>query len=442
MIRDNKVVVVVIDALGVDTLKNYMGWTGRYFPRGLLSRMGISKILYGYSLDSTSGMAEDSFHSLLTQRSKTPSSVMGHREMVGINNQTPYKLFPDGFPQDYLDTVAKKLMENGLRNPLRTDGKIDFIFNQICGGTKAIEMNYNEHERTGFPIVYASMCDPLIQIAVNRKIWNKDESDMMAEVAFELAEEHNLLMERAISRPYENTGDKRIRRNDERHDRVIPITQRTLIDLLVDREFYTSGIGKIPDLVPGRWTSEIGASQVKIKDEIFVKHLEDVEETGIKGSNAACLQALYNELNNNQGGFYFVNLVDTDSNYGHTCKERVNGKLVCNGAIDELIRIDKSLEYIFNSSAMQRGDILIVTADHGMQWNDKEQYGYHSIEPLPLMVNMKGRNTGGVSLMSKSTLASVGYIVAEEAGGFHCGQEFEDMCKARKLINWYDDFLR
>ena len=99
---------------------------------------------------------------------------------------------------------------------------------------------------------------------------------------------------------------------------------------------------------------------------------------------------------------------------------------------------------------LNEGDVLILTADHGMQ--HRADYGYHNKEPLPLIVEKIGcppplakdcgflmipRMAGcdlklsGIKTGKEKTLAEIGYMAAR---AFGCEEEYSRKCGRQALF--------
>jgi phosphopentomutase len=389
-------VILVIDAVGIKTLeyliKNYPGKVK--FP--LLSKIGLKELINKELHSKIIGKSQLNLNFKafkLNQLSLTADSLIGHREMVGVVDKNIYNLFPNGFPKDYLNKLEKAV------------GRKTF-FNQMAGGIEAIEKNYERHEKTGDLIVYASKCDPLIQIAMNEEIIPLEEQKFIVETAFKIAMEMNIPITRAIARSYIRRG-KEIIRTPNRYDAVLPLKSKTLIDIMNEKHIWTVAVGKTSDLVNTKYFEKI-----KLNKEVFIDPSLKLKFTHPqkKDTNPFNIQGTINALNSKKviyrpyGTFIFTNLVDTDSLYGHTRDIR--------GAIRSIEETDRDIEKIIN--IMDDEDILIITADHGME--HREDYGYHSKEELFLFLVSKRYDLSKITELKYNGLIAVGEIISKYFG--------------------------
>lgn len=394
MFEQKTAVIIVLDAVGLATIEYLLSKYDKpvHFPN--LVRLGLGRIIDPKFRDRIGGNPDPEGYAVrLEQASASADSVIGHREMMGIVDPRTFNLFPDGFPADYL-----KELENRI-------GRKTF-FNKMAGGMEAIEINAEHHEKTGEIIVYASKCDPLIQIAMNEAVVPVAEQHKIADTAFDLAMSMNIPITRAIARAYIKTKDGEIVRTANRHDAVLPMEKKTLVDTLYQHNVWTVAVGKTADLVNTKYHDKI-----KITEREFIDPALGIKfvHPKAKDTNPFSVQGTVNAINASKavyrpkGTFIFSNFVDADSLYGHT--RDVEGSLKC---IEEA---DRNLPLIENT--LEQDDLLIITADHGMA--HKPDYGYHSKEALPFLVKRigYGNNLGGINPGKGKTLGDAGYIVSQ-----------------------------
>ncbi|HCC48389.1 MAG TPA: hypothetical protein DEQ38_09795 [Elusimicrobia bacterium] len=394
--KQKTALLLVIDAVGLSTLEYLLSKYPGKVKLPNLSRLGLGDIVLPEYRDRLGKSAGKAYAARVSQVSATADSLVGHREMMGVVDRRTYDLFDDGFSKDYLSRLEKRI------------GRKTF-FNKMAGGMEAIELNAAEHERTGKPIAYASKCDPLIQLAMNEAVISVPEQHKIADTAFTLAMEMGIPITRAIARSYIKNSAGEIIRTSNRHDAVLPIGQDTLVDILHAKAVWTVAVGKTSDLVNTAYHAK-----VKLNKEIFIDpslglrfvhpKKKDTNPFSIQGTINA-LQAAHT-VYRPKGTFIFTNLVDTDSVYGHTREVE--------GALKSLEEIDRCLPLIERNLAP--GDLLGITADHGML--HREDYGYHNNEPLPFIAAVKGgdKKLGGLKTKALPGLLDIGNVFAQYFG--------------------------
>lgn len=389
--------LMVIDAMGLSTLEYLLSRYKGKVSLPNLCRLGLGELLSPESRKRLGGkFAGRSYAAAVSQVSATADSLVGHREMMGVTDKRTYDLFENGFNREYIAELEKRI------------GRKTF-FNKMAGGMEAIELNAAEHERTGKPIVYASKCDPLIQLAMNEDVIPVAEQHHIADTAFALGMEMGIPITRAIARSYVKNAQGEIIRTSNRHDAVLPIEQDTLVDILRDASVWTVAVGKTSDLVNTAYHAKI-----KLNREIYIDPAlglrfvhpkkKDTNPFSIQGTINA-LQAAH-AVYRPKGTFIFTNLVDTDSVYGHTRD--------IEGGLRSLEEIDRCLPLIEKN--LSAGDLMCITADHGML--HREDYGYHNNEPLPCLAVRKGSGAdlGGLNTGRLPGLLDIGNLVAQYFG--------------------------
>ncbi len=394
--KQNAALLFVIDAVGLSTLEYLLGKYPGKVKLPNLARLGLGGIVLPEFKKRIGVNPSRAYAARVSQVSATADSLVGHREMMGVIDHRTYDLFENGFSREYLSELERRI------------GRKTF-FNKMAGGMEAIELNAEEHERTGKPIAYASKCDPLIQLAMNEAVIPVHEQHKIADTAFALAMEMGIPITRAIARSYIKNEQGEIIRTSNRHDAVLPIGQDTLVDILHANSVWTVAVGKTSDLVNTAYHAKI-----KLNKEIFIDPSLGLRfvHPKKKDTNPFSIQGTINALQaahcvyRPKGTFIFTNLVDTDSVYGHTRDVE--------GALKSLEEIDRTLPLIEKN--MAKGDLLAITADHGML--HREDYGYHSNEPLPFIAYRKGfdRKLGGLKTGLMPGLADIGSVLAQFFG--------------------------
>ncbi|MEH7073916.1 phosphopentomutase [Neobacillus drentensis] len=303
------------------------------------------------------------FYTKMMEASNGKDTMTGHWEIMGLNIQTPFQVFPEGFPDELLSELEK-----------RTGRKI--IGNKPASGTEILVELGEEHMKTGALIVYTS-ADSVLQIAAHEEIVPLEELYKICKIARELTLDEKYMVGRVIARPFLGEPGN-FKRTSNRHDYALKPFDRTVMSELKDGGFDVIAIGKISDIYDG----------------------EGVTQSLRTVSNMDGMDKLVETLDMEFTGISFLNLVDFDALYGHRRDPEGYGK-----ALEEY---DARLPEVF--AKMNEDDLLMITADHG---NDPVAPGTdHTREYVPLLVYSKGM-TEGKELTIRETFADLGATVAE-----------------------------
>lgn len=287
----------------------------------------------------------------LAEASNGKDTQTGHWEMMGIISKEAFPMFPNGFPPEVID---KFIAETGCKG---------ILCNKPASGTTVLEELGEEHERTGYPIVYTSG-DSVFQIACHVDVVPLATLYKWSEIARKILD-GPYRVGRVIARPFNGTKGNYKRISGDRHDYAVPPPGKTFLDHTLESGLGVFGVGKIED--------------------IFVGHgLSHAKHTGTnKEGLDLTLQAVRNSLDlskiemdknkTDRMGLIFTNLVDTDSLYGHRRDAKGYGSA--------LVEIDQWLGEIIKS--MRPDDLLLISSDHG---NDPTAPGTdHTREFVPLI---------------------------------------------------------
>ncbi|MCA1036097.1 MULTISPECIES: phosphopentomutase [Bacillaceae] len=299
----------------------------------------------------------------MQEASNGKDTMTGHWEIMGLNIETPFRVFPDGFPDELLSELEA-----------RTGRKI--IGNKPASGTEILDELGEEHMKTGALIVYTS-ADSVLQIAAHEEIVPIDELYTICKIARELTLDEKYMVGRVIARPFIGQPGA-FKRTANRHDYALKPFDRTVMNELKDGGLDVLAIGKISDIYDG---------------EGVTKSLRTV-------SNMDGMDKLLETMDMDFTGLSFLNLVDFDALFGHRRDPEGYGK-----ALEEY---DARLPEVFDK--LKEDDLLIITADHG---NDPVHPGTdHTREYVPLLAYSKGMAVGK-ELPIRQTFADIGATVAE-----------------------------
>ncbi len=299
----------------------------------------------------------------MMEASNGKDTMTGHWEIMGLNIKTPFKVFPEGFPQELIAELEK-----------RTGRKV--IGNKPASGTEILVELGEEQMKTGALIVYTS-ADSVLQIAAHEDIVPIEELYTICKIARELTLDEKHMVGRVIARPFIGKPGS-FKRTANRHDYALKPFGRTVMNELKDSGFDVIAIGKISDIYDG----------------------EGVTNAIRTVSNMDGMDKLIDTFGMDFTGLSFVNLVDFDALYGHRRDPIGYGK-----ALEEF---DARLPEVF--AKMENDDLMIITADHG---NDPVHHGTdHTREFVPLLAYSK-QIQAGKEIPLRQTFADIGATIAE-----------------------------
>jgi phosphopentomutase len=372
-----RVILLVIDSAGIGELpdaaaygdegSNTLGHIAAHVGLALpfLRSLGLGRLT---ALDQTAAAPDDvprGAFGRMAEASPGKDSVTGHWELAGVVLSRAFPTFPHGFPPDVIATFEARIGRGTLGNV-------------VASGTEIIDRLGDEHVRTGKPIVYTS-ADSVFQVAAHEEVIPIAEQYRICEAAFDLVG-RGMGVGRVIARPFVGARGS-YRRTANRHDYALEPSGTTLLDALSAAGHAVVSIGKVRDLFAGRGITRA------------------VPTT----SDADGIAALGRVLDELPAGLVFVNLVDSDTLYGH--RNDVAGYAA------NLERIDAGLADV--STKLRADDLLVVTADHG---NDPATPSTdHSREYVPLLL-AGARVRAGCDLGTRATFADLGQTIADNFG--------------------------
>jgi phosphopentomutase len=342
---DARALVLVADACGVGALPDAASYGdegtntlahvaeavgGLRLPT--LERLGLGSIL---PLQGVAPAGDSAIHGRLHPLGPGKDSTTGHRELMGVVLERAAPTYPEGFPPE----IIARLVEATGR---------ELICNRPYNGIAAIDDFGEEHLRTGALILYTSQ-DSVLQLAAHVERVPPAELYSACSAAREVMHgEH--AVGRVIARPFAGEPGAFVR-SEGRRDFALAPPSRSYLQELVDAGVEVHGVGKIDDLFAG-----VGVTH---------SHPGATNERAL-----ASVERLIGELD---GGLVFVNLIETDQVYGH--RKDVEGFAAA------LTELDAHVALLL--ARMRERDLLIVTADHGV---DPAHAGTdHTREYAPLL---------------------------------------------------------
>ena len=278
----------------------------------------------------------------MREASAGKDTTTGHWEMAGLQVDTAFPTFPNGFPAELMARFERQIGRGTLGN-------------RTASGTTILDELGAEHLETGKPIVYTS-ADSVFQIAAHEEIISIEELYRISEIARRLCDE--LPVARVIARPFIGEPGS-FKRTYNRRDFSLPPPAATVLDAIAEAKLPVVGIGKIWDIFAGRGVTENVHSE---------------------GNSDGCQRTL-EALDRVERGLVFTNLVDFDMLYGHRRDPE--------GYYRALQEFDAFLPSLQRKLGPR--DLVLITADHG---NDPTYPGTdHTREYVPLLA-MSARAAG------------------------------------------------
>lgn len=317
----------------------------------------------------------------MAETSVGKDTMTGHWELMGLNVDIPFQVYPDGFPQELIDEFEKA-----------TGRKV--IGNKPASGTEILDELGEEQMKTGAWIVYTS-ADSVFQLAAHEDVIPLDELYKACHIARELTLRPEFAVGRVIARPYVGQPGA-FKRTPNRHDYAVKPPAPTVLNKLKDEGLDVIAIGKINDIFSG----------------------EGITEATSTKSNADGIRQTIDVMKRDFQGLAFTNLVDFDSLYGHRRDPE--------GYARALEEFDAALPELMGT--IGNGDLLILTADHG---NDPIHPGTdHTREYVPILLYSPSFAKPG-SIGARLTYADAGATVADNFGVTWEGHGTSFLCELK-----------
>ncbi|EGQ3668526.1 phosphopentomutase [Staphylococcus pseudintermedius] len=347
---------------GSHTLKHTLEGFDQKLPN--LEKLGLGNIAPLPVIDAVDHPL--AYYTKLSEASVGKDTMTGHWEIMGLNIMQPFKVYPEGFPEELVQEIEQL---SGRK----------VVANRPASGTQIID-EWGEHQmKTGDLIVYTS-ADPVLQIAAHEDVIPLEELYDICEKVRELTKDPKYLIGRIIARPYVGEPGN-FARTSNRHDYALKPFGKTVMNTLKENDYDVIAIGKINDIYDG----------------------EGVTEAVRTKSNMDGMDQLMNIVNKDFKGLSFLNLVDFDALYGHRRDKP--------GYAQAIKEFDNRLPELMD--ALHEDDLLIITADHG---NDPTAPGTdHTREYIPVIM-YSPKFKGGQALEGDTTFSSIGATIADNFG--------------------------
>ena len=386
-----RAIIFIIDALGIGSMPDF-----KEFDEEKESNTFTSTVLH--SLKSKKGINIPTLRKLglgnisplegfspepkttasfgkMAELNKAKDTITGHWEMAGIKTTNAFPYYPNGFPPEIIEKLKTAFNVKGI------------LCNLPYSGTELLKDYGEEHIRTGYPIIYTS-ADSVLQIATHSSVVPLETLYEWCKAAREIMRgEHEVA--RIIARPFTDNPDKNselkfIRQNDKRHDYAVLPHGKSILETLAEKDIPVIGFGKIQDIFAGvgvpfniHTKNNIDGLE-KLTDVLkgnYTNHeFELIHSSSFSGEGVKNID----QILNSEKELLFINLVETDANYGH--RRDPDGFAKALEDIDT--RLTKILELLTED------DLLLISADHGC---DPTAAGTdHTREYVPLLLYTQG----------------------------------------------------
>lgn len=344
--------------VGSDTLGHIAETAGLTIPH--LEQLGLGTIRPLAGVEAV--VDHQGYATKLEEVSVGKDTMTGHWEIMGLNIQKPFRVFPEGFPPELLQQIEAF---SGRK----------VVCNLPYSGTEVLDDYGPGQMETGDLIIYTS-ADPVLQIAAHEEVIPLEELYRICEYVREITKDEPYMIGRIIARPYLGEPGN-FKRTSNRHDYALDPFGKTVLDSLKDNGKDVIAVGKINDIFNG----------------------QGITETVRTKSNMDGVDQLLKVMDKDFTGLSFTNLVDFDALYGHRRDTQ--------GYAQAIEDFDQRLPEIL--AALKEDDLLIITADHG---NDPTFPGTdHTREYVPLLVFSKNMKASGA--LPQGYFADISATIAE-----------------------------
>ena len=302
----------------------------------------------------------------LTEKSMGKDTTIGHWEIAGVVSPEPLPTYPNGFPQEVLDTFEKATGRGVLCN-------------LPYSGTDVIRDYGQQQLDTGKWIVYTS-ADSVFQVAAHEEFIPLEELYDACHKAREILRgKHGV--GRVIARPFVGDAVNGFKRTSNRHDYSLEPPRQTMLDAIKAAGLDSIAVGKIHDIFAGYGDTEF----------VYNK------------SNANGMEHTSNFAKKDFHGLCFVNLVDFDMVFGH--------RRDIPGYANALSEFDSWLGGFVKELGEE--DLVLITADHGCDPAYTATTD-HTREYVPLLA--LGKQVKAGSLGTRKSFADIAATVTELLG--------------------------
>lgn len=376
-----RIFLIVLDSLGVgeaidakeygdsgaNTLKNINDNYKLFIPN--LEKLGILD-----TINMNDNENVEAYYTIARPKNAGKDSLVGHYELVGIENYIPFHTFTEkGFPTELIDKIESLIKRRIIGNKVTTNDGRDIL----------AELG-DRHMEYGSLILFTSY-NSTLQIAAHEDVIPISKLNEYCRIIRQLTSKEDWKIARIIAKPFTGKNGK-YRFTNEKCEYSVNPPSRSILNSLKDKNYSVISIGKINDIFNGEGITKVVKSN---------------------HNNAEAINKLMDIMEKNFTGLCMINLNDFDQLYGHN--KDVEGYARC---IEEL---DVEIPLILNKLADD--DLLIITADHG---NDPTLSNSHTRENVPVIIyNRCLQNPSNLDILN--TLADVGATIADNFGVMNPG---------------------
>jgi phosphopentomutase len=304
----------------------------------------------------------------LKSESRGTDVITLYFEIAGLYISQRYPAYPEGLPIKLLADLEKGLGTN-------------IIGNIVAEGSRVINDLGALHYNTGFPILYTSS-KSILYIAAHEEITPLNKLYSMAEkVRIMMQGENNVA--RIMASPF-NGKIYSFSFTDNNRCYTVKPPKGTMLDILSEKGFKVTAIGKINDLFHGQGiTNSVEANTI---DKCFDNITESMNKEG-------------NEL-------VFASIETADLSRNDDIK-------VYTRCLED---IDNGLNKVL--SLMEKDDLLFVTSNHSYDYKDESE-GY----TIPMVI-YGGNIKPGINLGVKDGLYSIAHTILDYTGIHNMNKSF------------------
>ena len=371
--RFKRIFLMILDSLGVgealdagnygDNGVNTLGNINKAHP---LFIPNLEKLGFLNTINMDDNKNVEAYYTIARPRNHGKDSLVGHYELVGIENYEPFKLYTEkGFPTELIFKIESLIHKRIIGNKISSNDGNDVI-NELG----------DIHVEHGSLILYTTY-NSTLHIAAHEDVIPAALLDEYCKKIRVLTMKENFKIARVIARSFTGKNGK-YKFTNERFEYAVNPPARSVLNSLKDKGFSVISIGKINEIFNGEGITKVIKSN--------------------KG-NPEGINKLMDIMEKNFTGLCMINLSDFDSLYGHN--KDVEGYAMC------IENLDVEIPLILNKLADD--DLLIITADHG---NDPTISNNHTRENVPVIIyNRLFETPSKMNILN--TFADVGATIAD-----------------------------